>query len=560
MIAILIVVLLLPSTVVAVTLPTLPQANVDVAMPIVNGSTLNATCANLQAQLNVAASLSVNLTHKVVLETGTTCTGPYKLPSHTGGSGWIIVTGPNVLPEGVRVSPSQAALMPKIRYGEDGDSHFGAITAQSGAQRYRIVGLELIQDDGIFTNGRYIVTGYGPQNALNTSHIIVDRVLCRDTNTTHESMGCLWGDAEHGHVAMIHSYAAGFKSAELDTQAFLAISNPGPILVDNNYLEAAAENLLLGGGDPVSESKMPKDITIKRNKFAKQPSWFGSTQWLSKTLLETKLGLRILIEANDFTDASWNDGGYAFRLQVFNQDNTAPWSEVSDMTIRHNKIWHVTNVFRMHSTDFTFTSKRSKRWHIHNNLIYDIGWACTPPGEASCGAVMVDGTDNHACTDPISGNCKMRDFVFSHNTIDDVGQWVFNMDPVGAREFQFKDNLINVNGGRGIFGIPAYGAAWLALVYDTTYVWSHNRMAAISGEGEDPADYPQATNTYPLSHTEWLWTNRTSRDYTLQPSSPAKLAASDGTDQGVNFPNFLSARSGMQNTALFQRSMPFFMP
>ena len=68
----------------AVTLPSLPQAQVDVTIPPVTGSTLNATCATLQAQINAAAALNVNLTHQIILATGTTCTGPYKLPSHNG--------------------------------------------------------------------------------------------------------------------------------------------------------------------------------------------------------------------------------------------------------------------------------------------------------------------------------------------------------------------------------------------------------------------------------------------------------------------------------------------
>src|ERR1700704_2578450 len=59
----------------AATLPQLPQKQVDTTMPTVTGLTLNATCATLQAQIDVAAALNVNLTHQVILATDTTCTG-----------------------------------------------------------------------------------------------------------------------------------------------------------------------------------------------------------------------------------------------------------------------------------------------------------------------------------------------------------------------------------------------------------------------------------------------------------------------------------------------------
>lgn len=101
----------------AAVLPTLPQKQVDVTMPTVTGSTLNATCSTFQAQLNAAAALNVNLTHQIILATGTTCVGPYKLPPHTGGTGWILIKGSNYAslpPSGTRVSPSDAALMPTI--------------------------------------------------------------------------------------------------------------------------------------------------------------------------------------------------------------------------------------------------------------------------------------------------------------------------------------------------------------------------------------------------------------------------------------------------------------
>ena len=176
----------------AANLPQLPQRQVDVTMPTVNGTTLNATCATLQAQLNAAAALNVNLTHQIILATGTTCTGPYKLPSHTGGTGWILIKGPNYasLPaSGTRVKLSDAALMPTVKYGSDGIAHDGTFSAETGAQRYRIIGINNIQDSTKVPNWAYFTTGFNNQNALNTGYIIIDRDIVVDCQRDPQLLG-----------------------------------------------------------------------------------------------------------------------------------------------------------------------------------------------------------------------------------------------------------------------------------------------------------------------------------------------------------------------------------
>ena len=195
----------------AATLPQLPQKQVDVTMPTVTGSTLQATCGTLQSQINAAAALSVNLTHQIILATGTTCTGSFSLPSHTGGTGWILIKGPNYasLPaSGTRVSLSDATHMPKIKYGET-DPVNGAIAALTGAQRYRIIGVEFLQNDSLNPNYAFIVTGYNNWNATNTGYIILDRVVMHDTNTAHDTRRAVAADAELGNTALVDSYIVG---------------------------------------------------------------------------------------------------------------------------------------------------------------------------------------------------------------------------------------------------------------------------------------------------------------------------------------------------------------
>ena len=543
----------------AVTLPQLPQKQVNVAMPTVNGSTLTATCATLQARLNTAATLNVNLTHQIILTAGTTCTGPYMLPAHTGGTGWILIKGSNYakLPlPGTRVKLTDTSLMPHIKYGEREEgsyTHVGAFSARTGAQRYRIMGIDMVQDSTRNPNLALVVTGYAHPNALNTGYIILDRVVIRDTNATHQTLRGVYGDAQRGHTALIDSYVAGIKDVGMnnDTQAWLSISNPGPILVQNNFLEASGQNIMLGGGDPVSATVLPKDVTIRRNTLSKNQAWWGARNYLIKTLLELKLGVRVLIEGNDFLNMPWNGGGYAVLLTARNQDGSAPFSEVSDLTIRHNLFQNITNgIFGFGADDAGpgHLSKRSKRWQIHNNLFYGLGGSLCGGG-AACGTWILIEEGGTSCIDPGPGsNCELSDLRVAHNTVDDVNEYTFQVVRTNQTGLDFRDNLINVNGGRGILNGGLWGTKFLNVHYGSTWIFTNNSLAAIGG-GEETALYPQGTNRYPSSATSFLWTNRTGRNYALQAGSPAKSAASDGTDQGVNFSLYNTARSSRSVSA-----------
>ena len=529
----------------ATTLPELPRTQVDVTLPTVNGTTLFATCATMQAQINAAAALDPNLTHQIILATGTTCVGPYKLPAHTNGTGWILIKGTNYAslpPPGTRVSLSDAASMPQVKYGEAG-VYWGTFTAMTGAQRYRIIGIDMVQDSSITPNEAFVVMGYNSQKALNTGYLIFDRCVLRDTDAAHSSIRGVWGDAQLGHTALIDSYVSGFKDSSRDTQAWTSINNPGPILIQNNFLEAAGENVMFGGAPPASDSVMPRDVTIKRNIMSKNPAWWGAANPVTKCLLELKLGQRVLIEGNDFLNMPWNEGGNAFRLTVRNENGSAPFADVSDVTICYNLASNVVNFIGSFGSDDqgpTRLSKHSKRWYIHDNLVYGLGWLCG--GGASCGAFYSMQNGGHGCTDP-TPTCKNEDITIAHNTVDDVHAYMFFASLPGQVGLDFRDNLINVNGGRGAFSPSFWGQNFLNSAFGSTWSWTNNRLAGIGG-GENTSAYPQGANSYPASHTNFLWKDHAARDYTLQAGSPAKNAASDGTDQGVNFSAYNAARSG----------------
>src|SRR4029077_15421303 len=58
------------------------------------------------------------------------------------------------------------------------------------------------------------------------------------------------------------SYIVDVKDGGGDSPGICGWNGPGPFTVTNNYVEAAAENILFGGADPAVPKLVPSDITI----------------------------------------------------------------------------------------------------------------------------------------------------------------------------------------------------------------------------------------------------------------------------------------------------------
>ena len=556
----------------AATLPQLPQKQVDVTMPTVTGNTYSVTsCGTLKSTLNTAAAADPTKTHAVDILASLTCTGPYTLPARVGATGWVLVRSASYasLPaEGTRVTTSDVSNMPQITYGES-QGYYGAIAVQTGAQRYRLIGISMVQDSVITENQVLFEMGYGNARKTNTGYFIVDRCALRDTDASHQTVRAIYGDAQLGNTAILDSYISGIKHASRDSQAWLSITNAGPILIKNNFLEAAGENVMFCGGMPaninVNQQYMPKDITVQHNTMSKPAFWGTTSGWVMKTLFETKCGLRILLEGNIFENMAGHQGDYAFRLTPRNEYVNPSYIEVSDVTVRYNLIRNVVNWINSGGSDDgdvypgTFPtsgsySNHSKRWAFHDNLVYGLGYQ--PFGGGHYGALYSIGAGGGLtkCYD-VTTTCMNEDISFVHNTIDGIPEREIYASNGGLKNLDFRDNLINDGGGYGMYGIDyanVWGTKMLNQVWGATWSWTCNTITGLGGIGRPSSEYPQGNgNSYPLSDTSILWTDPTNpnRDYTLQAGSPAKNTASDGTDRGVNFSAYNAAQAGGSSDA-----------
>lgn len=563
----------------ATTLPTLPTelSSAITTYPSITGNTYNATCGTFQAQLNAAAAANTALNHQVILATGTTCTGPYVLPSHIG-TGWIVVRGPNLAslpPQGTRVSPSDTALMPRV-IGHDLQNSGGIVfNAATGANRYRFVGLE-VRENPAEDNGTNNWIQLGRRSdlanpATNTGYFVFDRMVIRDTTASHNSGRAISAWQDNGVFAMLDSYCAGIKASGKEVQCFQADTNRGPILLQNNFLEAAGENTMLCGGiDPNADADLPRDVVFRRNTYQINAAWINTElqagHYVVKSLFELKCGVRVLVEGNTFENAGWDGVGFSFRLTVRNIFGGGTFSDISDLTIRYNLIRHVTNWIQFLPNDdqgASFPTNHMKRILIEHNLVYDLGWSCQSGGvcgslyRISSGGNTSGGVSSSGCSDP-NPNCKIDDLTIRHNTVDDINVAELCVMQVGPSprinvNLDYRDNLVNRNNGSGVYdcnvnnlkGTNKLTEAWPG----PTWTWVNNihawNTSGSGGSGESFASYPQGNgNQYFANASSFLWVSKAARDYTLQAGSPALNTASDNTNVGVNFVLYNAARAG----------------
>jgi hypothetical protein len=125
-------------------------------------------------------------------------------------------------------------------------------------------------------------------------------------------------------ISLTRSYVANIWRTGQDSQAFCAWDGAGPYTLVDNYLEAGSENVMFGGADSKSVDRIPSDILIDGNTFFKPLTWKVPGTYAVKNLLEFKVGKRVIVRNNTFTN-NWTDAqnGYAILLKSVNQGGTA---------------------------------------------------------------------------------------------------------------------------------------------------------------------------------------------------------------------------------------------
>ncbi len=535
----------------------------------------------------------------IELQEGARFEGSFDLPSKAcDDAHWIVIrtSSPNsdLPPEGTRVTPcyagvsslpgrpslhcaSPATLMARIAGTKGGTRIIGT---NPGANHYRFQGLE-IADTG--ANGD--VGGFYDLVLLKQAdHIIFDRCWIHGSPTGEDVKGVDFESSSY--IAIVDSFISDIHSKTssygADSSAIGSISGVGPVKIVNNFLEAAGENVLWGGG---RADTTLSDIEFRHNHvfkpliwWHKHPSFFG-TQFAVKNLYETKNSVRELIEGNIFEN-NWvqSQKGTAILLYPKNQFGKCPSCTVHDLTFRYNIIRHTVNGIGISGTYAStcpgepgngmghcrFLSGPIYNVNIHDNVLADVNEKTYAPGGCCTGGTLwMIGTDQDV-------NLP-HDLIIEHNTGFPTGGGIFNTPDSPSRViagFAFRNNLVG-SGDYGVRGIPAgagrpscagpdgaIGA--LERCFDNSWIFTNNVIVQTNDKPKLPGDpYPKTPHCGALKTCQQFFPKDWNAvgfvdfrkgdggDYHLSPSSHYRKAGSDGKDIGADMDGVLAATKGV---------------
>jgi hypothetical protein len=172
------------------------------------------------------------------------------------------------------------------------------------------------------------------------------------------------------NLIVTRSHIAGIYALGQDSQAIAGWNGTRNFVIADNFLEAASENVMLGGADSSSPENVPQDGLIDGNLFTKDFAWKTQTGRVVKNLFEIKAGKRVTIRNNVF-ERNWPDGqsGFSILFTVRNQDGAAPWSVIEDVLFEKNVIRDVTAGFNISGFDSLGSSLQTQRVTIRDNTI-----------------------------------------------------------------------------------------------------------------------------------------------------------------------------------------------
>ncbi|HEY7288071.1 MAG TPA: carbohydrate-binding protein [Vicinamibacterales bacterium] len=440
----------------------------------------------------------------ILLIPGATYKGIFKLPVK-GGSSYVTIRSAapdSSLPAaGVRITPASRAQLPLILGGIAGSP---TIAASPGAHHYRLQFLE-IASTYVFNHVVELGDGSSHDRSLLPHDIVIDRCYIHGNPTSGQKRGIALNSAS---TSVINSYISEIKSSQDDAQAIASWNGTGPFTIENNYLEAAGENVLFGGADPAIPNLVPSDISFRFNYVAKNVAWKGMS-WTVKNLFELKNGQRVVIDRNVFEN-HWAaaQSGYAIVLTPVNQGGTAPWSVVQQVQFTNNIVRHVSSGFNILGVN-PGTTTVTNNITVRNNLFYDISkktWGGT--GQL----VLTQGG---------------RNIVFDHNTVFTDGSSVVYADGTTVSGFVFTNNILPDNAWAIMGSGAGEGSGTLTLYYPG---------ATFRGNviiGANSSSYPPG-NFFPAALSAVGFANVSAADYRLSSASPYLKSATDGTAVGCN--------------------------
>jgi hypothetical protein len=520
------------------TLPALPQQTVNLTLPTQGTSTCPTLTTGTNCIRNVPAGDATSLQKAInaatcgdtiVLAKGSTYIGNFTIPS-TFCSGWIEIQSSAMgsLPApGNRVGPSNVSNMATIST----PNTYAALAFLPSSNHWRLMGLEITTSYVSTTNTVFGLVTAGLQSDGSTvvsvvaqlpAYLIFDRIYIHGLSTTNTKRAI---EMDTQSIGIVDSYCDEIHYNQNDSQCFASWNGVGPFLIQNNFIQAGAEDIMFGGADPAIANLIPSDITVVGNIMQKNLTWRNESapyNWVIKNIFELKSAQRVLIDGN-VLQYIWLAGQTGFAIMLTPRSGGAcAWCTVQDVTITHNLIRHVADGIEISGENPGYPNLPtlpSARILVQNNVLDDvssINWG----GHGWVYEIAME-----------SNELPPHDIIIDHNTSfpDTTNGAVYVLGNSGvAPNFQIT-NLLSVYGAYGIFGSGAGSGIPALSTYLTGYIYDKN--AFITSSGTSQGKYPSGTlwNT----QTGVKFTDFASTNYQLLSISPYHNAGTDGKDIGM---------------------------
>jgi hypothetical protein len=437
----------------------------------------------------------------IQLDAGATFVGNFVLPAKTGRAYVTIrsATPDAALPgSDARIGPAQAPLLAQIRSSNEG----AALATAPGAHHYRLLFLEFGPNPA--GTGGIIELGDGSaaQHSLaGVPHDLeIDRVYLHGDTGRGQTRGISLNSAA---TTISNSYIADINAADAPSQAIAGWNGPGPYAIVNNYIEAAGENLRLGGGDTSIPNLVPSDVTLRLNDLHKPPVRLSQT-WVIANLIALNNAERVTIDGNVFEfNGAAVQAGSAVLSMAPNPSGGTPWARVAHVAFTNNVVRHAPAGISILDPTRTVADLT-----VRNNVFLDLSVAYGGAGRF----LQLNGG---------------LDITIDHNTVFQDGRSAVYASGAATIGFVFTNNIIPDN-GKAVMGEGTTAGIAAIQRYSPGAVWLGNVVA-----GAPASSYPSG-NAYPASLAAAGLVNLAGGGYGLTASSPYRDTATDGANPGYD--------------------------
>lgn len=519
-----------------------------------------------------AALDNANCGDTIALQAGATFSaGKYIVPAKAcDDEHWIIIrtSAPDksLPPEGSRMTPcytgvaslpgrpqfacnSPRQVLATISYLGTGK---GPLIFADGANHYRLLGLEITRA----ANGVPVTALVAHEKNGSRRNIVLDRLYVHGTPKDETRRGVSFSGGismtvQDSYFSDFHCNVAGTCTDSQAVSGGVGSEPMGPYKIVNNFLEAAGEDILIGG-DAATET--PADIEIRFNHLFKPRFWlqgqpgFTAPAFIVKNHFELKNAQRVLFDSNVLENnwGGFSQHGYSVLLTPKNQDiggvSVCPNCQVTDVTIRYVKISHVAGAFVIGNGETVLgaVAKAGERYSIHDVMVDDLN-GVTYMGRGTFAQV---GT----VADPLLQFVEINHVTaFPNHVLFNIGApatvkipgFIFSNSIVGAGESPVTSTGGGVtNCAHNQIPVTTVSSCFMEATFSPN---------AVLDSPYPSSKWPVGNSYYSKSQIGFVnYNNGNGGDYHLLPSSPAVGAASDGTDLGANVDAVLNATSGVE--------------